>query len=81
MRVSGGQGVSPKGPWGSSGTPTESQGVKGYAYRVPGGPGVGLQGPKGSRGRPTRSQGSMGVILLERYWNGLIRLSAKSLNG
>ena len=46
--------------WCSRGTPTGSQGVKGYASRVPGGQGVGLQGPKGSRGRPGGSQGVQG---------------------
>ena len=52
---------------GSRSRPTESQEVKGLAYRVSWGLGVGLQGPKwlmgrppglkGSRGRPTGSEG------------------------
>ena len=42
---------------GSRGRPTESQEVKGLAYRVSWGLGVALQGPKWLMGRPTESQG------------------------
>ena len=58
--VSRGPGVCLKGPRGSRGRPTGSQGAKGWAYRIPGGKGVGLQGPRWSRGRPTGSQGVKG---------------------
>ena len=45
---------------GSGGRPTESLGVKWWAYGVPGGQGVGLEGPRGTRGRPRGSQGVKG---------------------
>ena len=53
----GGQGVGLQGAKGFRGRPTESQGVKGLAYRVSKGQGVGLHGTGGSRGGSGGSQG------------------------